>query len=98
MGILHTTARYYKACCTGEGGPFALPPNTTHLTQPLDKGCFGPLKMAWQFVCHKYAADNPGKVVTKYQFSQLLKQAWMQSTTVENITGGFKVTGVCTPS
>ena len=23
---------------------FALPPNTTHLTQPLDKGCFGPLK------------------------------------------------------
>jgi len=23
---------------------FVLPPNTTHLTQPLDKGCFGPLK------------------------------------------------------
>ena len=73
---------------------FALPPNTTHLTQPLDKGCFGPLKMAWQNVCHKYVADNPGKVVTKYQFSPLFKQAWMQSMTVGNITGGFKVTGV----
>ena len=24
---------------------FTLPPNTTHLTQPLDKGCFGPLKV-----------------------------------------------------
>jgi len=23
-----------------------LPPNTTHVTQPLDKGCFGPLKGA----------------------------------------------------
>ena len=23
---------------------FCLPPHTTHLTQPLDKGCFGPLK------------------------------------------------------
>ena len=23
---------------------FALPPNTTHQSQPLDKGCFGPLK------------------------------------------------------
>ena len=23
---------------------FALPPNTTHFSQPLDKGCFGPLK------------------------------------------------------
>ena len=23
---------------------FTLPPHTSHLTQPLDKGCFGPLK------------------------------------------------------
>ena len=27
---------------------FCLSPHTTHLTQPLDKGCFGPLKMHWQ--------------------------------------------------
>ena len=33
---------------------FVLPPNTTHLTQPLDKGCFGPLKSKWSEVCHKY--------------------------------------------
>ena len=26
---------------------FTLPPNTTHLSQPLDKGCFGPLKLEW---------------------------------------------------
>ena len=25
---------------------FTLPPNTTHVSQPLDKGCFGPLKHA----------------------------------------------------
>ncbi len=25
----------------------ALPPNTKHLTQPLDKGVFGPLKQRW---------------------------------------------------
>ena len=29
---------------------FTLPPNKTHLTQPLDKGIFGPLKQAWQRV------------------------------------------------
>ena len=29
---------------------FALPPNTTHLTQPLDKGIFGPLKTEWRKV------------------------------------------------
>ena len=27
---------------------FALPPNTTHITQPLDCECFAPLKVAWQ--------------------------------------------------
>ena len=32
---------------------FALPPNTTHVSQPLDKGCFGPLKAAWKNVCHE---------------------------------------------
>ena len=27
---------------------FTLPPNTTHIAQPLDKGCFGPLKTEWK--------------------------------------------------
>ena len=26
---------------------FCLPPHSTHPTQPLDKGCFGPLKRFW---------------------------------------------------
>ena len=31
---------------------FTLPPNTTHLSQPLDKGCFAPLKTKWKEECH----------------------------------------------
>jgi len=32
-------------CLDAENGVvICLPPNTTHLAQPLDKGCFGPLK------------------------------------------------------
>ena len=73
---------------------FALPPNTTHITQPLDKGCFGPLKLAWRNVCHQYMASNQGKVVNRYCFSPLFAQAWMKSMTMANITGGFRVTGV----
>ena len=45
---------------------FALPPNTTHLSQPLDKGCFGPLKVAWRQVCHQYVTENPGRTVTVF--------------------------------
>ncbi len=33
---------------------FCLLPNTTHLTQPLDKGIFGPLKTYWNQECHMY--------------------------------------------
>ena len=73
---------------------FALPPNTTHLSQPLDKGCFGPLKVAWQHVCHQYLAENPGKVITRYQFSALLNKAWMHSMTIANVCTGFRVTGI----
>jgi len=73
---------------------FVLPPNTTHLTQPLDKGCFGPLKTAWRQVCHQYVTNNPGKAITRYQFSGLFSKAWMESMTMSNITAAFKVTGI----
>ena len=45
---------------------FCLPPHTTHLTQPLDKGCFGPLKMHWQQECWSFMTDNPDCVITRY--------------------------------
>ena len=73
---------------------FCLPPNTTHLTQPLDKGCFGPLKVYWKEECQTYLSKNPGKVVTRYQFSEILAKAWAKVMTMKNIIGGFKTTGV----
>ena len=73
---------------------FALPLHTTHVTQPLDRGCFSPLKMAWREVCHTFMAENPGKRVTRFNFSQLFSLAWMKSMTMKNIVGGFRVTGV----
>ena len=71
-----------------------LPPHTTHLTQPLDKGCFASLKTAWREVCQKFNCQNPGRVVGIYEFSRLFSDAWLQSMTMKNIVNGFKVTGV----
>ena len=73
---------------------FALPPNTTHISQPLDKGCFSSLKESWKQMCHDFFTANPSMVVTRCQFSQLFNQAWMKSMTISNITSGFKVTGI----
>ena len=73
---------------------FALPPNTTHTSQPLDKGCFSSLKESWKQVCHDFLTSNPGKVITRYQFSQLFNKAWMQNMNISNIISGFKATGI----
>ena len=72
---------------------FTLPPNTTHVSQPLHKGCFGPLKIEWKKVCHNYFVKE-GQVVTHYTFSRLFSEAWMRSMTVKNILSAFRVTGI----
>ena len=40
-----------------------LPPHTSHESQPLDCGVFGPLKSQWTKVCHTWYQKNPGKVI-----------------------------------
>ena len=71
---------------------FVLPPHTTHIAQPLDRGCFSPLKTAWRKFCQEFRAQNS---VTRYEFSQLFSKAWFQAMTAKNIVSSFKATGVC---
>ena len=73
---------------------FALPPHTTHLTQPLDKSAFASLKTCWKEVCHKFLMNNPGRVIMRYDFSSLFSEAWYQAMTIRNVTAGFKVSGI----
>ena len=73
---------------------FTLPPNTTHLTQPLDKSVFGPLKVQWRQVCHRYIVEHPGARITKHNFSIVFSEAWILSMTPRNIVSGFRTTGV----
>ena len=73
---------------------FCLPPHTTHLYQPLDVTCFHSLKTYWDNACDQYMSSNPGRVVTIYQFSQLLSIAWSQAMTPRTIMSGFKTTGI----
>ena len=74
---------------------FALPPNTTHLSQPLDKGVFAPLKIEWRKVVQDFISKNPGRDITRYDFSALFAKAWNKAMSLANITAGFRVTGIC---
>ena len=71
-----------------------LPPHTSHESQPLDCGVFGPLKSHWSNVCHTYLQQHPGRVVTRFQFSALFSKAWSMAVSPVNIIAGFRTCGV----
>ena len=77
---------------------FALPPNTTHVCQPLDSTCFRSLKLHWGNACSEYLAANPGKIVTIYQFSKLFAAAFIRAFTPQNVISSFRLTGVFPPN
>ena len=60
---------------------YLIPPNTMHLLQLLDKGCLGPLKST----CYDFIEKNPGRVVTRYNFSPAFAKTWKMAMTQKTI-------------
>jgi len=73
---------------------YTLVPHTTHEMQSLDTAVLGPLKKNWNEECHKFVQSHPGKVITKYQFSEVFSKAWLKSMVPASIISGFKVCGI----
>ena len=73
---------------------FCLPPHCTHIAQPLDVSFFRPLKVYWSEACHTFMQENPGSVITKYQFSTLFSKAWYKAIQPQNLIAGFKKCGI----
>lgn len=74
-----------------------LPPNSTHLTQPLDVAYFGPLKREWKKILLDYKFKNPGQTtLNKKHFPKLLTQLLenMKHREKNNILSGFRATGI----
>ena len=77
-----------------EGVVFCLPPHTTHLLQPLDKGVIGPLKAYWNEECQKFYSRNSGKVISQYDFMPIFNKAWCKAMTIPNVLSAFRTTGI----
>jgi len=77
----HYNPEFIRQACENGVIVFCLPPHTTHVCQPLDVTCFHSLKTYWDQACDRYMSTHPGKVVTVYQVSQLLAEAWSQAMT-----------------
>ena len=70
-----------------------LPPNTTHILQPLDVGVFSPLKTSWRKILKLYRLQTKGQKATKETFPSLITQLW-ESFKPEHCKGGFRGAGL----
>ncbi|CAK1584773.1 unnamed protein product [Parnassius mnemosyne] len=74
-----------------------IPPNSTHLTRPLDVAFFAPLKKAWRKILLQYKMENPNQTaINKNHFPKLLTQLikTIEMNEVQNIKSGFRATGI----
>lgn len=76
-----------------------LPPNTTHITQPLDKAVFRPVKGHWRAILLSWKETNTGgksTTIDKQYFPYLLKKLWDAVTPNigKNLKAGFESCGI----
>ena len=72
----------------------AIPPHTSHVTQPLDKTPFATLKREWNENLLAYLFEHVGCGLPKMQFFSVFWPAWQWAMTRENIKSGFKRTSI----
>ena len=73
---------------------FVLPPHTSHLTQPLDMGVFGPFKSQYNKECKAYLQKNPGVTITKYEVAKLTSKPYLKAVCPENVVSAFRKSGI----
>ena len=70
-----------------------MPPHSSHMLQPLDVGCFGPLKKAYgREIEEKMRAGTTH--ISKEDFFPAFFRAFQRAITIENILGGFRGAGL----
>jgi len=89
----HNTMEFREYCKEHKIITLCMPPHSSHLLQPLDVGCFGPLKRAYS----KEIEDSVRcriNHMTKEDFLPAFKTAFAKAINQENIRGGFRGAGL----
>ncbi|KAF2176955.1 DDE-domain-containing protein [Zopfia rhizophila CBS 207.26] len=70
-----------------------MPAHSSHILQPLDVGCFSPLKRAYRRQVEKLMR-NWFNYITKLEFLPAFRDAFNESITKSNIQGSFQGAGL----
>ena len=71
----HISISVFALCKENNVEFVCLPPNATHLIQPLDVGIYAPMKAHWKKMLREYKELNPGvNMIAKTAFPSYLKE------------------------
>lgn len=71
-----------------------LPPHCSHRLQPLDVSFMGPLNTFYVQSIEKYLRNNPGRVVSQFQVSRLMGEAFLRAAVPSTAINGFRKCGI----
>lgn len=90
----HLSLQLSQFCLDKEIILVTLPPNATHLLQPLDVAVFGPLKKDWKVVLDKFKLTKKIEP-KKCHVLPILEGIFNDSNFKQNFAKGFKTCGLC---
>jgi hypothetical protein len=89
----HLTPQFDLVCSENDIIPICMPAHSSHLLQPLDVGCFSPLKRAYgRLVEDKMRLGF--NHIDKFDFLEAYPQARTAIFSADNIKSGFSATGL----
>jgi hypothetical protein len=89
----HNSLDFQKYCKENKIITLCMPPHSSHLLQPLDVGCFAPLKQAYGRQVEALIRGQTSHI-TKQEFLPCFKRAFDAAITPSNIQGGFRGAGL----
>jgi hypothetical protein len=89
----HQSLEFRELCKENNIYTLCMPPHSSHLLQPLDVGCFSPLKRAYSCEIESLIRHHVNHI-TKLEFLPAFKAAFTQSFTAANICSSFRGAGL----
>ena len=90
----HLTLDVVDLCIQNKIILFCLPPHTTHALQPLDVAVFKSLKDYFSKTVRALCFTKRNFVVTKKEFSKVVKTPFEKAFSIPNVKAGFKKCGI----
>ena len=88
----HCSVQFDQYCKENNIITLCMPPHSSHILQPLDVGCFSPLKRSYGKEIEKLVRLRIHHI-TKLEFLPAFHEAFKNAFTAQNIQSGFRATG-----